>query len=176
MHGLVCWQLMHGLPCTTTFRDVSSVAYRAQFVFLGADVLVDLPRRSSMVMLCMERKNSAGHWYVSKKLMIGLQQVAVAEVNTLIAHFFVSNFPFFHGRTRTSKLCNIVEVSLGKQQVTPEVQYLPQAGHLLQILQISYHSMKMRCEWLNMALLCSHVDIYYSIYVIQFCCAVAGEV
>ena len=137
-------------------------------------MLVGLPRRSSMVMLCMERKNSAGHWYVSKKLMIGLQQVA--EVNTLIAHFFVSNFPFFHGRTRTSKLCNIVEVSLGKQQVTPEVQYLPQAGHLLQILQISYHSMKMRCEWLNMALLCSHVDIYYSIYVIQFCCAVAGEV
>lgn len=61
---------------------------------------------------------------------------------------------------RTSKLCNIVEVSLGKQQVTPEVQYPSQAGHLLQTLQISYHSMKMRCEWLNMALLHFNVDIY----------------
>jgi hypothetical protein len=88
-----------------------------------------------------------------KKLMIGLQ---VAEVNTSVADISVCNFPFFHGRMRTSKLCNVVEVSLGKQQVTPEVQYPPLAGHLLQILQISYHSMKMRCEWLNMALLCSH--------------------
>jgi len=44
----------------------------------------------------------------------------------------------------TSKLCNIAEVSLGKQQVTSEAQCLPQAGHLLQILRISCHSTKMR--------------------------------
>lgn len=85
-----------------------------------------------------------------KKLVTGSKQV-VGEVNTSIADIFISNFPSLHGRVRSSKLCKIVEASLGKQQVTPEVQYPPLAGHLLQILQISYHSMKMRCEWLNMA-------------------------
>jgi len=73
----------------------------------------------------------------------------------------VSNFPFLHGRMHTSKLCNIAEVSLGKQQVTSEAQCLPQAGHLLQILRISCHSTKMRCEWPNMTFQQPHVNICF---------------
>lgn len=125
--------------------------------FLGADVLAGVLCRSCMVMLCMERKSSAGHWYCSTKLMTDLQHVE--ELNTWIADILVSNFPFFHGRMRTSKPCNIAEASRGKQQVTLEA-YLPQADHLLRILLISYHSMKMRCGWLNMTPCYSHVEIY----------------
>lgn len=113
-----------------------------------------------------------------KKPMVDHQHAE--ELNTLIANVLLSNFPFFHGRTHTSKPCNIVEAFLSKQQVIPEALYPPQAGRLLQILLIYYHSMKMRYEWLNMALWCSHVGVYLcrvltsSKLFIQFWCA--GEV
>lgn len=62
---------------------------------------------------------------------------------------------------RTSKLCSIAEISLGKRPVTSEAQCPPQAGHLLQILRIS-HSMKTRCELLIMTFLHPHVNIVLS--------------
>jgi hypothetical protein len=79
---------------------------------------------------------------VAKEHMVDIE--CVAELNACFVKIIVSDFTQLFGRVRSSKLCSVVGASLSKQQVTPEAQYPQQAGHLLQILLIFYHSMKMR--------------------------------
>jgi hypothetical protein len=145
--GQLVDDIMHGLifPAYKTIEHLIGPKYhgsRLSLFLLGGSLAIWRVAGTARRCSVWRERISQSTGNVAKEHMVDIERVA--ELNECFAEIIVSDFAQLFDRVRSSKLCSAVGASLSKQQVTPEAQYPPQAAHLLQILLIFYHSMKMR--------------------------------